>query len=401
MKNILFVFLFFSASIFAQQNDKKWAKAITYENEGKIKSAHKVVAKIYKKAVAKKDEVQMIKCFFYQSKYIQILDEDAKDKIIANLKTDINRVSTPSKAILNLIYAKYLKDYLNYGEPYSMVDSTAVAVDYATTVVDSAAALIDEAVAQIDTAAAVIDTAYASIDSVAVSQSDYIPTETISENDVIAAFEKTLENEAILKTTPLINYKLVFNFPVLEKFKKENLFHYLLQENIDFYTEKIQQWTIQDIDFINQRNELLGDSESFLKLSLDFIKEENVKKVLSLYQKKEGNNPSIENQFERAKFCYNYLLKSDENFNTFLDQFEKETQDKNLIQDIKLQKAEILIEKASKELYPNNNIEALKIIDEIIKIDDNTNTSKLASFKKREILSKFLSVQLQKNSYQN
>nr|WP_315242365.1 MG2 domain-containing protein [uncultured Flavobacterium sp.] len=400
MKNILFVFLFFSATLFAQQNDKKWAKAITYENEGKIKSANEVVAKIYKKAVAKKDEVQMIKCFFYQSKYIQILEENAKNKIITNLKTDINRVSIPSKAILNLIYAKYLKDYLNYGEPYA-VDSTAVTVDYAAAVVDSAAALIDEAAATIDTSAVVIDTANVSIDSVAVPQSDYLSAEIISENDVIAAFEKTLENEAILKTTPLINYKAIFDFPVLEKFKKENLYNYLLQENIDFYTEQIQSWTIQDVDFINQRNELLGNSESFLKLNLDFVKEENAKKVLSLYQKKEANNPSIENQFERAKFCHNYLLKSDENFNTFLDKLEKETQDKNLIQNIKLQKAEILIEKASKELYPNNNIEALSIIDEIIKIDDNTNTSKLASLKKREILSKILSVQLQKNSYQN
>lgn len=400
MKNILFAFLLFSATLFAQQNDKKWAKAITYENEGKIKSANEVVAKIYKKAVAKKDEVQMIKCFFYQSKYIQILEENAQNKIITNLKTDINRVSIPSKAILNLIYAKYLKDYLNYGEPYA-VDSTAVVVDYAAAVVDSAAALIDEAVAQIDTTAVVIDTAYASIDSVAVPQSDYIPTKMISENDVIAAFEKTLENEAILKATPLINYKAVFDFLVLEKFKKENLYNYLLQENIDFYTEQIQRWTIQEIDFINQRNYLLGNSELFLNLNLDLVKEGNAKKVLSLYKKKEANDPSIENQFKRAKFCYNYLLKSDENFNTFLDQLEKETQDKNLIQDIKLQKAEILIEKASKELYPNNNIEALKIIDEIIKIDDDSNASKLASLKKREIISKLLSVKLQKNSYQN
>jgi uncharacterized protein YfaS (alpha-2-macroglobulin family) len=403
MKNILFVLLLFSTALFAQQNDKKWTKVIAFENEGKIKSASKIVDQIYKKAVSKRDEVQMIKCFFYQSKYLQVLEENAKSKIVINLKTDINRVSIPSKAILNLIYAKYLKDYSNYDEAYA-IDSTAVAVDDAAAVVDSAAVLIDEAAATIDTAAAVIDTAnvdFSAIDSVAVPKSDYIPMEITSENDVVLAFEKTLENEEILKATPLHNYKDIFDFPFLEKFKKETLYDYLLKENIAFYREKIQSWKIQENDFIDLKDKLLGNSELFLKLDLNFVEEENTKKVLSLYQKQETNNPTLENQFERAKFCHDYLLKSDENFHVFLDKLEKETQDKDLIQNIKLEKAEILIEKASKELYPNNNIEALKIIDDIIKINDKSNTSKLASLKKREVLSKFLSIQLQKNSYQN
>lgn len=54
----------------------------------------------------------MIKCFFYQSKYLQIVDENAQTKILNNLKTDINRITEPSKAILNLVYAKCLTDYL-------------------------------------------------------------------------------------------------------------------------------------------------------------------------------------------------------------------------------------------------------------------------------------------------
>ncbi len=404
MKNILFALLLFSTALLAQQNDKKWTKVIAFENEGKIKSASKIVDQIYKKAVSKRDEAIMIKCFFYQSKYLQVLEENAKSKIVINLKTDITRVSIPSKAILNLIYAKYLKDYSNYDEAYANIDSTAVVVDYAAATVDSAAVLIDEAAATIDTAVAVIDTAnveFSAIDSVAVPKSDYIPLEIASENDVVLAFEKTLENEEILKATPLLNYKAIFDFSFSEKFKKETLYDYLLKENIAFYTEKIQSWKIQDNDFIDHKDKLLGNSELFLKLNLSSVSEENAKKVLSLYQKLEASNPSFQNQFERAKFCYIHLLKSDETFNTFLDKLEKEILDKDLIQNIKLQKANVLIEKASKELYPNNNIEALSIIDEIIKINDQSNASKLASFKKREILSKFLSVQLQKNSYQN
>src|SRR3954470_8398206 len=122
MKKILLVCLLFTTVLFAQKNDKNWVKVSSYENEGKIKSANEVVDKIYKKAVSKKDEVQMIKCFFYQSKYLQVIDENAKTKILDHLKTDINRVSIPSKAILNLIYAKCLNNYYNY----AVVDSAAV-----------------------------------------------------------------------------------------------------------------------------------------------------------------------------------------------------------------------------------------------------------------------------------
>ncbi|MBS7255379.1 alpha-2-macroglobulin family protein [Flavobacterium branchiicola] len=385
MKNLLFVFLFFSTTLFAQQNDKKWTKAINYENDGKIKSANEVVTKIYKKAVARKDEVQMIKCFFYQSKYLQVVDENAKSKIIINLKKDINRVSIPSKAILNLIYAKYLKDYSNYD-------------DYM--VVDSAAVMIDSAAATIDTAS-VTGIKVTKIDSVEIPHSNYIPQEITTENDIVSTFNKTLENEAVLKATSLIKYKDIFDYSDLEKFKDENLWNYLLKENITFFTEQIKPWQIQNSDFLVYKEQLLGNSATFLNLNLDFIKEPNVKRVLELYQKLESDNSSLKNQFERAKFCQEYLLKSNENFSVYLNKIEKETQDKNLIQNIKLEQAQILLEQASKELYPNNNNKALEVLDEVIKIEENSNNAKLAISKKYDILSKSLEIQFQKNSYES
>ncbi|MBZ4042036.1 alpha-2-macroglobulin family protein [Flavobacterium hibisci] len=393
MKNILFVFLLISTVVFGQQNDKKWAKAISLENEGKIKSANEVVAKIYKKSVARKDEAQMIKCFFYQSKYLQVVDENAKSKIITNLKTDINRVSIPSKAILNLIYAKYLKDHFNDYEAYVEVDSAAA-------VVDSAVSLIDIAAATIDTAS-VTGMKNTEIDSVEVPQSDYVPQEITSEDDVVSAFNKTLENEAVLKATPLTKYKAILDYSDLEKFKEENLWSFLLKENISFFTEKIRSWEIRNSDFLVYKEQLLGNSSTFLSLNLDFIKESNVKRVLELYQKIESDNSSLKNQFERAKFCEQYLLKSNENFSAYLDKIAKETQDKNLIQSIKLEQAQILLEEASKELHPNNNNKALEVLDEVIKIDESSNNAKLAISKKYDVLSKSLTIQFQKNSYEN
>ncbi|MCP2029276.1 TonB-dependent SusC/RagA subfamily outer membrane receptor [Flavobacterium sp. HSC-32F16] len=380
MKNILFVFTLISSTLFAQQNDKNWKKVLAFENEGKIKSANELVAKIYKKATVKKDEVEMIKCFFYQAKYLLVIDENAKTKILDNLKTDINRVSIPSKAILTLIYAKCLNHYSNY-------DEYAVVVDSAATVVDEAS-LIDEAAATIDTAA---------IDGIAHQDSSIYLT---PEKEIIALYNKTLENEGVPKNTPLNNYAAIFEF-YSDKFKTSTLYDYVLDENIAFYKEKIKSWNITYSDFFVHSDELLGSSNSFTTLNLDFVKDEYIKKTLELYQKKEKDNPSLENQFERVKFCNSVLIHSDEAFSQYVDKTEKIAKDENLLQKIKLEKAELLANKASKEFYPNNNIEALKILDEIIQINKKSNTANLALYRKRELTAKSVSIQLEKYIYDN
>ena len=210
MKNILFVLLLLSTTLFAQQTDKKWDKVIAYENEGKIKSANEIVAKIHKKAISEKDEVQIIKCFFYQSKYIQILEENAQTKIINNLKIDINRVSIPSKAILNLVYAKCLNDYYNQNT-YQIQRRTSTV-------------FLDE---------------------------DFLTwTENNFNDQINEAMKETLENEKLLKATPLNKYESIFDYTSAEKFKNETLFNYILSENITFYSQKIRSWEIDKNVFI-------------------------------------------------------------------------------------------------------------------------------------------------------
>ena len=61
MKNTFLLFLLISTSIFGQNYDKNWIKVIEFENEGKIKSANKIVSKIHQKATQSKDEIQIIK----------------------------------------------------------------------------------------------------------------------------------------------------------------------------------------------------------------------------------------------------------------------------------------------------------------------------------------------------
>lgn len=362
-----------STVLFAQQTDKKWDKVIAFENDGKIKSANEIVAKIYKKAVTEKDEVQMIKCFFYQSKYLQVVDENAQTKILNNLKTDIDRVSIPSKAILNLVYAKCLSDYKHYD-------------DY-TIIVDSAAVMADDVSEKNNTT------------ETSVSEtSNY----SKSEKEIDILFKKTLENVTILKTTPLTNYKVIFDYLSLEKLNSQNLFEYLLKENIEHYTEKIHQWTIEKSNFQPYKKELLGSPDLFLKFNLNLVKDEDLRTVLSLYQTQEKNYPTGENQLERMIFCKTYLFLEQEDFELFsnaLNTLQKTSTNTFLIQKIQLEKANILVELANKETKSDYNIKALITIDSILQTKNDSNSYKLALGLKKQITSKSINISLQKYSY--
>ncbi|WP_026727893.1 MG2 domain-containing protein [Flavobacterium denitrificans] len=361
MKNILFVFLFLSSTIFAQQYDKKWSKITALETEGKIKSANEVVPDIYKNAKAKKDEEQIIKCFFYQSKYIQILEEDAQTKIINNLKSTINQVSVPSKAILNLVYAKCLNDYYKRNT-YSIqrrTNTTFLAEDFLTW------------------------------------------TETNFTDEINLALKKSLENEAVLKNTPLTKYETIFDYPSIEKFNALNLLDYATSENINLYTSRIERWKFLKSDFTSSKKELLAQSNLFSKLNFDSISHENLRLTLKLYQKQETNNPTTGNLWDRIQFCKNFLIDADENYFQALVSLQKSTTDAILIQKIQLEKAIYFNENASKEKHPDYKIKAVATLDSIIKINNRSNAYKLAVEKKETILYKSITVQLQKYNYDN
>ncbi|MFQ6601517.1 alpha-2-macroglobulin family protein [Flavobacterium sp. C3NV] len=361
MKKILFVFLLFSTALFAQQTDKKWDKVIDFENEGKIKSANEIVDKIYKKAVSNKDEVQMTKSFFYQSKYLQVLDENAQTKILNNLNTDINRVSIPSKAILNLVYAQCLNNYFNRNI-YKIRNRT--------------------------------NTTDLNNDFLTWTENNFI----VQINNIL---NKSLENEAILNNTSLTKYEAIFDYSILEKFKKETLYDYLIKENIALYTSRIRQWEIQKNDFICIKEQLLGNSNEFIKLNFDFVSNDNLRILLKLYQKQEANNSSLENQWERIQFSKTNLLDIDETYFPLLNKLQKITTDDFLIQKIQLEKAAFLIQKASKETHPDYNIKALATLDSIINVNNRSNTYKLALQKKGNILYKSIQAQLQQYTYAN
>ena len=151
------------------------------------------------------------------------MDENAQTKIINNLKTEINKASVPTKAILNLVDAKCLIDYQKHNS-YLLYNRTNT-----------------------------------------VSFDDQFLTWTSKDflEQINRALEKTLLDKAILKQTSLSNYLLIFDYGDEEKTKKANLFNYLLKEKIALLTQQIQQWEIQKKEFLLYEKELLGNSACF------------------------------------------------------------------------------------------------------------------------------------------
>lgn len=111
-KILLLILLVNSFHVFSQYDDK-WKEVYKYELDGKIKSAQEEVEEIYKKAKRKKEEVQIIKCFFYLSKFEQVFDEKAQTTIIHNIQKEINEAKPVSKALLHYIYIDILEEYYN------------------------------------------------------------------------------------------------------------------------------------------------------------------------------------------------------------------------------------------------------------------------------------------------
>ena len=363
MKKILILLLFvFSISSFAQNYDKSWIKVIKLENEDKIKSANREVESICKQARSNNNEIQLIKCFFYKSKYLQSLEEDAQIKIIANLENEISKASIPSKAILNLVFAKCLNSYLEVNR-YNLRFRTK-------------------------------------LDSTDVSDLHTWDVKDI-ENKIENAYKKTLKEEVALKNIPVKNYEPIFDFFDVNKFNNTSLFDYLTQANIDFYMSKVNEWTYFKFDKERYSNVLLGSNNAFKSIKFDTLKNDNIKRILLLYQNANYPSEPTELEFERLSFCNEYILKNDLTFLVSLNSLQKRVTDEMLIQKIRYEKVLIYDKLASKNKFKDYEIRAVSCLDSILNVPNKSNTFKLATLKKHQITLEELEVQLQKQSYEN
>ena len=106
----LFIVLFglLSITLNSQNFDKFWSKVETLELNGELKSAQKLVTKIYKKAKQKNNPQQVIKSFIYMSKFNQVLKENTTSLFITSIDKEITQHGFPTNAILENILANFL-----------------------------------------------------------------------------------------------------------------------------------------------------------------------------------------------------------------------------------------------------------------------------------------------------
>ncbi|WP_291131076.1 MG2 domain-containing protein [Flavobacterium sp. UBA7682] len=362
MKHIYTIFLFFIySSGFAQDFEKNWDKVIQLENEGKIKSANAIVTKIQSKATSTKNEVQLIKTFFYTSKYMLTLEEDAQRKVITNLQKRISKAPIATKAILNLIYARCLKSYLdeNQNKVYSRTKRDTIEIK----------------------------------DFITWSLNDF-------ESQIDSAYKNTLKKVEVLKKTPLNQYEPIFDYFLIEKFNNATLYDYLIQANIDHYIQKANQWEMPNFQLSKYNMNLLGTNEEFNSLKLDSIKSRSVSKVLLLFQKAHLKNTPSELELDRLLFCNKYIIRKDYALLKRLDNLQKQSKDTYLTQKIQLEKAILYKNLASKKDSKNYNAKAITILDSIIAIQNKSNAVKNAIHQKNWIISKELDLNMLQYTYE-
>ncbi|MBC8884171.1 hypothetical protein H9X57_14835 [Flavobacterium piscinae] len=200
-KSITLYFLFILSFSFGQHFDEQWKEVYKHELEGKIQSAQKEVQEIYKKAKKKKDEVQIVKCIFYLSKFEQVFDEKAQSTIISNLRNEIKDAKPVSKALLNYIYATILQDYY---ERYSYT-------------IDERTALANQ------------------------KSTDFLSWTSIDfTSEIDEKMNACLQDEKLLRATPLESVKEIFEISPSTDAKNYNLYDFLVEKSIEYYKPKIK-----------------------------------------------------------------------------------------------------------------------------------------------------------------
>jgi TonB-dependent SusC/RagA subfamily outer membrane receptor len=367
-KLVTLYFLFILSFSFAQNFDEQWKEVYKHELEGKIQSAQKEVEEIYNKAKKKNNEIQIVKCFFYQSKFEQFIDEKAQSTIISNLKKEIKDAKPVSKALLNYIYATILQDYYKRYS-YTIDKRTALANQKST---------------------------------------DFLTWTSIDfTTEIDEKMNACLQDEKLLRATPLESVKEIFEISPSTDAKNYNLYDFLVEKSIEHYKPKIKSWEIR-----TKKNEsdlfenLYAESTTFIDYKLSKIVDENLKRLLGILQ--ENERYYLSNNKEKADFAYFERLKyvhsiygDNSIYVSKVKLLETKTTNSFLKQSLRVERIKNYFRQTSKYNSTNKYKEALVVIDTVLNTKINLNALAEAESFQNQILRKSLSINLQKITYPN
>lgn len=367
MRKILFLLLFVSSFSSFSQYDDKWKEVYNYELDGKIKSAEEKVQEIYKKAKRKKDEVQIVKCFFYLSKFEQVFDEKAQTTIVTNLQDEIRTAKPVSKALLNYIYATILEKYY---QKFSYQISKLTPLKNQK-----------------------------SKDFLIWSSSDF-------EKEIEKTYFLCLEDEEILRATFLNSYRDIFEISHAVDAKNFSMYDFISQKCIAYYKTKLnnKHWN-KTLVYPTNITPFYEESDVFLLQNADAINEKELKNLVRILQKNEKyyatNQDKIdEKHYERLKI-FNGIFADYNLFYGKINELEKKTNSLFLKQYLRLDRVKHYQSRSFKNDDQNLNEKALKLIDTILETKVNLDALATAENIKIEIHKKSIYLELPKITYPN
>jgi TonB-dependent SusC/RagA subfamily outer membrane receptor len=365
---LLLIALLFSLNSLAQRYDKQWERVIKLESEGLIKQAAAGTDSIYALAKKSRNEPQIIKAFFFTSKFIQTLDKDAHPKIIASLRNEIKAATVPTRAILESIYAEILNEIYRQ-DSYKINQRT--------------------------NGATVTNTEFTTW-----SAKDF-------KNEITRAYNNSLVNRDVLYKTKIKEYEAIIDFNPILTNTDRSLYDFLFER----YLINASIYHFDDDSYFDpsilklEIPQLFGNSEAFLKSKLpDSLPSAFVKKV-TLCREMEHFYSVKSDAYSLQRAVLRRLKYLADRINTpeaktvliaTLQQLGKKWDKSPFAYRAMLQQAQLLRNTAHKITAPDNYKKALSLYDVIIENAALNDAAPEARNYKNEIVNTKISLRTEK-----
>jgi TonB-dependent SusC/RagA subfamily outer membrane receptor len=359
-----------STTLFAQQNfDNQWKKVYQFELNGEIKSAQKEVQSIFKKAKRQENEVQLVKTFFYLSKFKQVLNENAQLTIIKDIEREINEAKPVSKALLRYIYIEMLVEYQsNYRKN----------VNQRTPIKDQ-------------------------------KNHNFLTWTALDfYNEIDSNYTKLLESESDLRAVSVASFKEIFEISSNVDAKNLSIYDFLFEKCSLYFQSKVNPLTINKNSIkIDDIGLFFTEPNIFQQSNFKLINDQNLQRLIKIWKKNEAfhliqkNDNELDRIFRERVTAAQKLFKNDSLYQKTIYKLEKKTKNVFLKQQLRLDRLTTIYKKAEKYNKTTDYNEALLLIDTILNTRLNVQVMHSTENVKEYILHKYLTIEIPKNSYPN
>ncbi|WP_051199991.1 alpha-2-macroglobulin family protein [Flavobacterium subsaxonicum] len=346
MKHLLLTLaLFFTLALTAQDYKPQWEKVMQAEAEGLVQTAAAYTDTIY--ALAKKDnnEPQLLKTFFFRSRYMQTLQEDAQIQIITNLQTEIKTASVGTAAFLESLYAGMLADIYERNEEAinSITPTDSLTGDFT------------------------------------------VWPRNIFREQISAAYLRSLQNRDVLYAIPLERYSAIIEFNPMSPQTNRSLYDFLAEK----YTEGRLSPSENDRKLESTiKAPYLGTTQEFLKIDTELLsygsfkdKIAFCKQLEAFYLSKKDYNSLYRATLRRLTLVYDsgffdsydrvsasgsFYRYKDNLLHATLQQLIDSWGNNTFAYRAKLELAKLYKSGAYKKEHPDYNIKALALLDDVI-----------------------------------